>query len=429
MVEAQATFIIVLFTICVFAGIPIAFSIALPSIIVVIINNTELTVIAQQFIKGPATFTLLAVPFFICAGNMMNTSGVTKRIFNFCMAVVGHVKGGLAYVNVLASMIFAGISGSAMADAAGLGKIEMKAMEDRGYDKEFSAAITAASSVIGPIIPPSIIMIMYANIAQVSVADMFIGGFIPGILMGLFLMVSIYLWIKLGVKVGESGKFDRRNLAKSFCSSILSIIAPVIILVGMFTGIFTPTEAGVIAIAYSIVVGFIYGELRLSDIPGIIRESAITTANCMYMTAGATLLGWIITYTRIPVILAQLMLTLTDSKFVFLLLVIIFLLILGMLIESIAGILIVAPILLPVAIQYGIDPIHFGMVLCVGMIIGAVTPPMGPCFFAVLGISGAKFEGTFKYILPMIIFLVVSLFIITYIPEVTLWLPNILNNL
>ena len=425
MVEGQAAFIMVLFTICVFAGIPIAFSIALPAIIVVITNGTELMIIAQQFIKGPSSFTLLAVPFFICAGNMMNTSGVSKRIFDFCMSLVGHVKGGLAYVNVLASMVFAGISGSAMADAAGLGKIEMKAMEDRGYDREFSAAITAASSVIGPIIPPSIIMIMYASQAQISVADMFLGGFIPGACIGIALMVSVYFCIRRGVKVGESENFSWKNVYRNFCSSILSIIAPLIILAGMFSGKFTPTEAGVVAIVYSIIVGFIYGELKWGDIPGILRESAVTTANCMYMTAGATLLGWVVTFTRIPVILSSFLLSITDNKYIFLLLVIAFLLVLGMLIESIAGLLIIAPILLPVAIKYGIDPIHFGMVLCAGMIIGVVTPPMGPCLYAVCGISGAKFEGTIKYLMPMIIMLIVSLLIIAYIPAITLWLPGL----
>ena len=425
MVEAQATFIMILFTICVFAGIPIAFAIALPAICVVLMNGVDLMIVAQQFIKGPSTFTLLAVPFFICAGNMMNTSGVSKRIFDFCMSIVGHVKGGLAYVNVLASMVFAGISGSAMADAAGLGKIEMKAMGDRGYDREFSAAITAASSVIGPIIPPSIIMIMYASIAQISVADMFLGGFIPGACIGIGLMISVFYCVRKGVKVGEPEKFSWKNVVKSFCSSILSLIAPIIILAGMFSGKFTPTEAGVVAIVYSILVGFIYGELKWRDIPGIIRESATTTANCMYMTAGATLLGWIVTYTRIPVILSELLLSITDNKHIFMLLVIVFLLILGMLIESIAGLLIIGPILLPVATQYGIDPVHFGMVLCVGMIIGVVTPPMGPCLYAVCGISGARFEGTIRYLIPMIIMLIGSLLLIAYVPALTLWLPSI----
>lgn len=425
MAESQALFIIVLFSICVFAGIPIAFSITLPAIVVILMNGIELKVIAQQFINGPCSFTLLAVPFFITAGNMMNTSGVSRRIFDFCMSIVGRFKGGLAYVNVLASMVFAGISGSAMADAAGLGKIEMKVMEDRGYDREFSAAITAASSIIGPIIPPSIIMIMYANSAEVSVANMFKGGFLPGGLVGLSLMVSVWYLVKHGVKVGPSEKFSWKNVAVSFAKSFLSLGAPVIILVGMFSGKFTPTEAGVVAIFYSIVVGLIYGEFKFKMLPQILRDSAVTTANCMYMTAGATLLGWVVTYTRIPQLLAQLMLSLTDSKYVFILLVIAFVLVLGCLIESIAGLLIIAPILVPVASMYGIDKTHFGMILCLGMMLGVITPPMGPCIYAVCGISGAKFEGTIKYLIPMMFMLVVALLLVAYIPSLTLWLPSV----
>lgn len=425
MAESQALFIIILFSICVFAGIPIAFSITLPAVMVIMMNGIELKVIAQQFINGPSSFTLLAVPFFITAGNMMNTSGVSKRIFDFCMSVVGQFKGGLAYVNVLASMVFAGISGSAMADAAGLGKIEMKAMEDRGYDREFSAAITAASSVIGPIIPPSIIMLMYANSAGISVASMFKGGFIPGTLIGIALMISVWYSVRRGVKVGPPEKFAWKNVITSFFKSFLSLGAPIIILAGMFSGKFTPTEAGVVAIFYSIAVGMIYGEFKFKMLPEILRDSAVTTGNCMFMTAGATLLGWVVTYTRIPQLLAEFMLNLTDSKYVFLLLVLIFVLILGCLIESIAGLLIIAPILVPVASMYGIDIMHFGMVLCLGMIIGVVTPPMGPCLYAVCGISGAKFEGTIKYLIPMLIMLIVALLLVTYIPSLTLWLPSI----
>jgi len=425
MAEGQALFIIFLFSLCVFAGIPIAFSITLPAVCVIMMNGIDLKVVAQQFINGPTSFTLLAVPFFITAGNTMNTSGVSKRIFDFCLAIVGQLKGGLAYVNVLASMVFAGISGSAMADAAGLGKIEMHVMEQKGYDKEFSAAITAASSVIGPIIPPSIIMIMYANTANVSVAKMFKGGFLPGCCIGGALILSCYFEIKRGVKVGASEKFSFKKLAKTFRGSFLSLGAPIIILAGMFSGKFTPTEAGVIAFFYSILVGIIYGEFHLKDMPMILRESAITTGNCMYMTAGATLLGWIVTFTKIPQMLTKFMLSLTDSKYVFLILVIIFVLILGCLIESIAGLLIIAPILVPVAQSYGIDKLHFGMVLCLGMMIGCVTPPMGPCLYAVCGISGAKFEGTIKKLMPMLIMLITALLLVAYIPEITLFIPSI----
>jgi C4-dicarboxylate transporter DctM subunit len=422
---SNAIILIVLFTVCVLSGIPIAFSISFPAIIVMLMNNIEPMVAPQMFINGPMNFTLLAVPFFILAGNIMNKAGVSKRIFDFCLALVGRVRGSLGYVNVLASMVFAGISGSAMADAVGLGKVEMKAMQDAGYDKDFSAAITAASSIIGPIIPPSIAMVIYASIGQLSAGDMFKAGFIPGIVIGVALMIAVWIMIIQGERVGKPIAFSLNNIFKAARNGALSMVAPLIILGGMFSGKFTPSEAGAIAVAYTVLLGFVYGELSITDIPELFKQSAIDSANCMFMTAGATLLGWVVAYSRIPVLLAEAVFAVTTSKYVFLLIVAIFVMFLGCLIEAIAGIIIIAPVLLPVALQFGINPIHFGIILCYGMMIGCITPPMAPVLFAVIGISDTKFEGVLKKTMPFLAAHIIALLLITYIPSISMWLPSI----
>ncbi len=421
----QAIFIIALFVACLFSGLPVAFSICIPSILTLLINDLQLVVVPQTITKSVQSFTLLAVPFFILAGNIMNTGGITRRIFNICLALIGHVKGGMAYVNVLASMVFAGISGSAAADAAGLGKIEMDAMTDNGFDPNFSAAVTAASSVIGPIIPPSIIMVIYAAEANVSVGKMFMAGLLPGILVGLMLMAAIKCMIIGGEPVPAPSSFSFKRLLLSLRDGVLALVAPGIILAGMFSGKFSPTEAGVVAVVYSTFVGFLYHELKVRDLPRIVRESAISAAQCMFMTAAASLLSWTLTFTKIPLIISKALLSVTDNRYVFLLLVNLFLLVLGCMIESIAGLLIVMPIMLPIATQLGIDPVHFGVIACLNMMIGAVTPPMGACIFIVCGISNTKFEQVVKKIWPFLIAHVVALVLVTYIEKISLFLPGI----
>ena len=423
----QALIIIITFVGCLFAGIPIFFSICIPSVLALLMNGLQLVVVPKNIVSGVQSFTLLAIPFFILAGNLMNSGGITRRIFNICLAIIGHIRGGLAYVNVLASMVFAGISGSAAADAAGLGKIEMRAMEDEGYDKNFSAAITAASSVIGPIIPPSIIMILYATEAGVSVGDMFKAGITPGILVGVMLMVAIRLMIARGEQVPAPTRFSVKQLGVSLKQGVLALIAPAIILVGMFSGSFSPTEAGVVAVVYSMIVGFVYRELRVSDLPRILKDSVISTAQVMFITAAAALLSWTLTFTKIPLVISQGILSFTTNKFVFLLIVDIFLLVLGCFIESMAGILIIMPIMVPIAAKMGVNLVHFGILSCLDMMIGAVTPPMGNCIFITCSISDTKFEQVVKKIWPFIIAHVVTLILVTFLEPISMWLPNLLR--
>ena len=424
-----AVILVVVFVGLLLLSMPVGFSMALASIVAVVISGLSMKSIPQMAVVGVQSFPLLAVPFFILAGNLMNNGGITKRIYNFALSIVGHIPGGLGQVSVLASMIFSGISGSAAADAAGLGVIEIKAMEEEGYDKSFAASIVAASAVLGPIIPPSIIMVIYAIEANVSIARMFIAGLVPGIFAGLALMVTVFYLAKTGrEKCPTRPKASLKEVWQSTRHGILSILAPVIILVGMTGGIITPTEAGVLAVAYCTFLGFLYKELKLKDLPKILLESATGTAQVMFMFAMASLFGWVVTYTRVPYIASTALLGLTSSKYVLLGLIMVLLLVLGCFMESIAGMIVVLPVLLPIVQQYGIDLVHFGLIMSFGMILGTLTPPMGAGLFIVSSISGEKFETILKKTWPFIGTLMIVLVLITFVPQLSLWLPNLLMN-
>lgn len=425
---AQALIIIGVFVVCLFLGFPIFFAVCIPSVLALLMNDLQLVMVPKMVIGGVQSFSLLAVPFFILAGNLMNSGGITRRIFNICLALMGWIRGGLAYVNVLASMVFAGISGSAAADAAGLGKIEMQAMKDDGFDENFASAITAASSVIGPIIPPSIIMILYATEANVTVSDMFKAGILPGIVVGLMLMLACKFMFARGEKAPPATKFSWKKLGVSLKDGVLAIIAPAIILAGMFSGKFSPTEAGIVAVVYSAVVGFIYKELKIKDIPAIIKESAIAAAQVMFMTSAASLLSWTLTFTKIPLTISKSLLSLTSSPALFMLITLVFLLFLGCFIESMAGLLIVMPVMIPIASALGINLVHFGIVCCLAMMIGAVTPPMGACIFIVCGVAETKFDLVCKKIWPFIIALIVALLLVAYVEPISTLLPSLLQK-
>lgn len=421
-----AVVLLVVFVIALLMGVPVAFSMALSSLVAVIMSGFSLRVAPQMVAVGVQSFPLMAVPFFILAGNLMNTGGITRRIYNFALSIVGHLPGGLGHVSVVASMIFAGISGSAAADAAGLGLIEVKAMSEEGYGKAFAAAIVAAAAVIGPIIPPSIIMVIYAIEANVSIAKMFLAGVVPGVMIGLSLMATVYYLAKTGrQKCPTRPRANLRQVWAAFRSGILSVLSPLIIIAGMVGGFITPTEAGVLAVVYCTLVGFIYGELKLRDLPRILEESAIGTAQVMFMFAMANLFGWIVTASRVPVIVSDALLGLTNNKYVLLLLINVFLLFLGCFMESIAGMIVMLPVLLPIVLQLGIDPVHFGVIVCFNMILGTLTPPMGAGLFIVSSISQERFEDVLKASLPFLASLVTALIIITYVPKVCLWLPGL----
>lgn len=392
-------------------------------------NSNSLYIIPQQMVEGVTRPALLAVPFFIFAASIMNETGLTDKIFGFASAFVGHLRGGLAQVNVLASMIFAGCSGAALADVAGLGKIEIKAMSKRGYKKEFAAAITVASAACGPIIPPSIPMVIYAVIAGVSVGRLFLAGIIPGILIGVSLMVTNYI---LSYAIKDFPPPEKRvsfsHLMKSFRRGVFALFAPIIIVGGLVGGFTTAAEAGILAAMYALVIGAAFqGPSKIIKIlPKALFDTAITTTVIMFIISTAIALGWLIALERVPAIIANIVLAHINNKLIFLLLLNLFLLFLGMVVSGVPALLITAPVFIPLATHFGIDKIQFGLIMVYGIIIGIATPPMGICLYVATKVADIKLEELVKAIKPFWIPLIIVLLLITYIPQFTLFLPNLL---
>jgi len=413
------------FGILLFLGCPIAFILGISSLVYFLINGLPIQMTSQNIIYGVQSFPLLAVPLFILAGNLMNTGGITKRIFDLGVSLVGSFKGGLAQVNVLASMVFAGMSGTAVADAAGLGVVEIEAMKKRNYNLDFSAAVTIASSTIGPIIPPSVVLIVYGIAAEQSIGRLFLGGLIPGIIIGLFLMLWIYL---VADKIGLPRE-RRRNLKyifKTFIRALPSLFAPIIILGGIVTGIVTPTEAGGIAVIYSIFLGIIYKELNLKKLTKELLETAKMTGVIMFVVAMASIFGWALTRMQVPLLFTQTVTSLTSNKILVLLLIDAVLLILGTFMETISIMMIIIPVLVPLAISVGIDLVHLGVVSVYALMIGTMTPPYGICLYIASSITKLPIERIMKAVIPFFIPLLISLIIITIFPQTVTFLPNIL---
>ncbi len=378
---------------------------------------------AQRMYSAVSSFPLLAIPFFILAGNLMNSGGMTDRIFGFARTLVGHVRGGLAHVSVLASMIFAGVSGAALAEAMGLGVIEIKAMKDGGFDKTFAGAVVASSSTIGPVIPPSIPMVIYGALAEVSVGKLFLGGVIPGVMMGVGIMIVIYI---LSVKRGYRAE-QRATLAqvvRSGIDGILGLLAPGIIMGGILGGVFTPTEAAVAAVIYALVVGcLVYRELDLRRLYGILWDTVDQTVRVMFIIAAAGMFGWLLIYIRAPQAIVEGLTALTSSPVVILLILNVILLVLGCFMEGIAIMLLTVPIFMPVLAKFGIDPVHFGVVMTLNLMIGLLTPPVGMVLYAVSTIAQVPVVRLAWELVPFMVILGVVLVMITYIPGLVTWLP------
>jgi C4-dicarboxylate transporter, DctM subunit len=419
--------LLILFLVLLALRMPASLAMGVACLVGLLLGDYPVSLIPRYMSGGVESFPLMAVPFFILAGNIMNHSGITTRIFNFANKVVGSLPGGLAQVNVLASMIFAGISGAALADAAGLGTIEMKAMTDAGYRRRFSAAVTLASSTIGPIIPPSIVMIIYASEAQVSVARLFLAGVLPGILIGLILMGVIFWLAITGRETCPRTTWPgMRMVFKSFFQNIFALISPAIILWGMVGGVVTPTEAGVLAVFYSILVGLVYREITWIGIQKALRESVVSTCIVMFIISTATVMGWILTSERVPHLLAEGLSAITSNKFITLLLLNLLILLIGCVLETLPALLICTPVLLPVAQLVGIDPIHFGVILCFNLIVGMITPPMGIGLYVMVAVAKLRFEEITRASMPFLVVLLFALVIITFIPGLSLWLPEFL---
>jgi C4-dicarboxylate transporter DctM subunit len=417
------SFIIILAT-----GASIGVGLGLSSAIVLYaVLDMPLIVVVQRMFTSVDSFSFMAVPFFMLAGAFMADGGVTRRIVDFSMALVGALAGGLALVVAVAGMFFAALSGSSAATTAAIGASMIDEMEKRGYPRSFAAAVVASGGTVGIVIPPSITMVVYGAIANTSIADLFIAGFAPGILMGVTMCVVSWVISKKHGYRGE-GSFSLRRIAKSFVECFWALMMPVIILGGIYSGIFTPTEAAAVAAVYGAFVGFfIYRELKPAHLPKTLLNAAYNTTMIMFVVGAANLFGWILTNAQVPHMLAQSFATLTDSPLVFLMLVNVLLLFIGTLINASAAVVILTPILLPVALGLGIDPMFFGVLMVVNLAIGCITPPVGLDLFVVSSITGVSIDKVTAKVMPYLLMLLADLLLLTYFPSIITFLPEMLR--
>jgi C4-dicarboxylate transporter DctM subunit len=422
----MALVMVVSFVTFLLIGTPIAFVLGITGVLGFLVYDPGLLrLVPQRMYAGVDAFPLMAAPFFILAGELMGTSGILSRLIRFAESLVGHVRGGLAHVNIVASMIFAGISGSAIADASALGSALIPAMEKR-YKRDFAAAVCAAAATIGPIIPPSIPMVIYAYVVgRVSIGGLFLAGVVPGILMGLGMMVVVYFIARRRGFEPEARRATALEIAAAFRQAIWAMLMPVIIIGGILGGIFTATEAAAVAVAYAVVVGrFVTRELQWRHVRDALSRTAVVTAVVFLLMATSNIVSWILTATMVPAHLSAMLRELSPSPAVFLLLVNIFLLIVGCLIDNVAAMVMIAPILAPIAAQYGIDPLHFGFVFVLNSVIGVLTPPVGAVLFTVCGIANAPIEKVARESFPLLVWQIVVLFLVTYVPVVALGVPH-----
>ncbi len=417
--------ILAVWAIALFLGPPIWLTMGAAGAVFVLSQHIDPIIIAQQEVSAANSFTFVAAPLFILMGHVMNNAGVTHRIFDFALAIVGWLRGGLCHANVVASMIFAGMSGSAVAEAGGLGTVEIKAMRDANYPVGMAAGLTAAAATIGPIIPPSLPMVVYGAAAEVSVGKLFIAGVIPGVLMGVALMVlSSIMARRLAL---PKGRFPTpAHLWRKCRDAFWALMTPVVLLAGMVSGVFTPTEAAAVATLYALILGlFVYRSFSIKALPRLILDTIETTGVVMALVMAAKLLGWCLAISRIPQIVGMTLTTWTTNPLVYLLIVNVLLLVVGCFMEGIAAMLILIPILVPVAMKLGIDPVHFGLVFVLNLMIGTVTPPVGVVLYVVSNIARISFERMSRAIVPFLIPLLVVLAGITLWPPLTTWLPQL----
>lgn len=419
--------LISIFIITMAMGIPIAFVFGIGSIIYFIfLSNIPITMIGQQLYNGVDSFVLLAIPFFILAGQLMNRTGITKDLVAFVQVLVGRLPGALAQVNIVVSILFAGLTGAAVADTAAIGSILIPAMKKEGYSAAYSAAVTTASSIIGPIIPPSIIMVIYGTITGESIGALFMAGFVPGVLIGLGLMILALIYALKEKHPRRTEPVSRKEIIKRSKAAIIGLIMPIIILGGILSGNFTATEAASLACAYAFLVGIIiYRSLSVKDILDSLLECAVVSSVILLIISTAKLFGMVLTIEQIPGQIAAIMMSITENKILFLLLVNIFLLFMGMIMETGANIILLAPILLPLAIKYGVDPLHFALIMIVNVNIGLTTPPLGVCLFTAAPIAKTSYESIALKVLPFVAMEILVLLLITYVPDIVLIIPRL----
>lgn len=423
---SQSAVLLIVMLVLILLDTPITYALALAGVTFFLQNGLSGIQYVLKLAGGIDIFTLLAAPLFIFCGNLMNRGGITDRIFNFANSLVGHIKGGLGHVNVVTSMIFAGMSGSAIADAAGLGPIEIKAMTDHGFDKDFSLAVTGASAVVGPIIPPSTIMIVYGVTAEVSISRLFMGGVLPGILIGVLEMLLVY-WYAVKRNYPCNGSFSLKNVWHELKGSILSLLTAVVILGGILGGIFTATEAGAFAALYAIIIAmFVYKEMTVKDLWEIMCDTAVTSGCILILVGTASVFGWCLVFDQAPQHIAEFLVGLTSNKTVILLMFCAVYLILGMIMEATAIIVTTVPIIVPLFKLLGIDLVYFGVLCCIIMSIGTLTPPVGTCMFVLCKMSNTTIEHWAKIILPWMILFTLIVVLLVLIPGLITWLPNLI---
>ena len=417
---------IILLLVLMVVGVPIAVALVLASLAFVVTNGMPPVIVLANMVNGINSFPLIAVPFFILAGNLMNSAGITTRIFGFARAAVGWLHGGLGHVNVGASVIFAGMSGAAVADAGGLGNIEIKAMREAGYDTDFAVGITAASSTIGPIIPPSLPLVIYGVIADTSIGQLFTAGIVPGLLMALSLMGMVAFYAKRR-NYPRDQRFSVTRFFTSFFDALLPLMTPVIIIGGIMFGIFTPTEAAIAAVVYSLFLGLvIYRTLDWRKLLRVSMDTVETTASVMLIVAASMIFAWILTANQVALQFSGFMLEITDNGVALMLIITLIVLVIGCFMETIAAITILTPVLLPVAMGLGVDPVHFGIIMILNLMIGLLTPPVGMVLYVLSKVAKVPFERCVAATLPFLVPLVTVLLLLTFIPELSMWLPTLL---
>ena len=406
-------------------SVPVAFCMGLASVVCLILFTTKPEfILVQQMINCMDNFTMLAVPLYIFVGRIMNTGGITHRIFDFCRALVGHFKGGMAYVNVLCSVIFAGMSGSALADTSGLGQIEIDAMEKNGFPRDFSAAVTAVSATIGPNIPPSITLVLYGGLAEVSIGRLFMAGILPGLLMGIGMCVVIF-FVSKARNYPTSPRADFREIRRTFWRAIPALMTVVIIIGGILGGVFTPTEAAGIAAIYSICISFALKELKVKELIRDLKESAIMTGGVMLIMACSSAFSYQVTLEQIPKLLSNTLLSAIDSNFLILLIINVILIGMGMFIDGNSILAMTVPVFVPLAAAMGMDLVQFGIVMCLNVMIGTITPPFAMCYFSVCGVVDVRYEDVVREGWKFYIPLAIELIILCLVPPLSLWIPNL----
>ena len=417
------------FLVIIIVGLPVGFAMGVISIVSIGILDGSMLIIPQKLFSSINNFTYLCIPLYVLAAEIMSVGGLTEKIVHFCDCLVGHIHGGLSHVNVLGSMFFAGISGSATADVSGLGRLEIDMQEKAGYPRDYAASVTAASAIIGPIIPPSTIMVIYAVCASnVSVSDMFLGGIVPGVMLGLFEMIICYFQAKKNHYPRRAKRASASEIIKATKETLPCLMLPVIILGGIGSGVFTATEAGGIAVLYAVVVVLIMRSMNLRSFFNCCISAAKATGNVMFIIAVASAMGWTVTTLQIPQQIANFCMQYISTPTQFLLFVNFLLLIIGMILDQSPALLLMVPILLPVATEYGIDPLQFGLIVCINLTVGLITPPVGMTLFVTSNVSGVKLTTLYRRIIPFVLAGLLVLILITYIPVLTTGIPALLNG-